>query len=105
MLIQFTISPPTQTHSYLVTTHRHSHDHDHKHPHADAKGELSSMTRVQRLAMFLEAHFGEVEFHQPDNEESDPEEKEAGEHSDEEPSLLVRLDEADARINLLSLVR
>jgi hypothetical protein len=60
------------------------------------------MTRVQRLAIFLEAHFGEVEFHQPD--ETGSEEREAGERSDEEPSLLVRLDEADARIDLMSLV-
>lgn len=63
------------------------------------------MTRVQRLAMFLEAHFGEVEFHQPDEEEAEGEgeEREQGERS-EEPSLLVRLDEADARIDLISLV-
>lgn len=92
-----------------VTAHKHTHSHDshlhkHKHPHANAEGELSSMTRVQRLAMFLEAHFGEVEFHQPDEEGSDSEEREAGERSDEEPSLLVRLDEADARIDLISLV-
>ncbi|KAL9708703.1 endoribonuclease ysh1 [Leucoagaricus gongylophorus] len=88
--------------SVKLTTH-HCSPHKRKHPHADAEGELSSMTRVQRLAMFLEAHFGEVEFHQPDDEECYPEEKEAGERSNEEPSLLVRLDEADARINLLSL--
>ncbi|KAJ3560193.1 hypothetical protein NP233_g10999 [Leucocoprinus birnbaumii] len=94
--------------SVKLTAHKHSHSHDshlhkHKHPHANAEGDLASMTRVQRLAMFLEAHFGEVEFHQPDEEGSDSEEKEAGERSDEEPSLLVRLDEADARIDLISL--
>ncbi|KAF5351858.1 hypothetical protein D9756_007708 [Leucocoprinus leucothites] len=93
--------------SVKLTAHKHSHGshlHKHEHPHANAEGELASMTRVQRLAMFLEAHFGEVEFHQPDEEGSDSEEKEAGERNDEEPSLLVRLDEADARIDLISLV-
>lgn len=50
--------------------------------------------------MFLEAHFGEVELHMP--EEAD--EPEQGEDS-HEPSLLVRLDEADALINLVSMVR
>lgn len=88
--------------SFTVTTHKH--EHLHKHPHANQEGDSASMTRVQRLAMFLEAHFGEVEFHQPDEEGSDAEEKEQGERSDEEPSLLVRLDEADARIDLISLV-
>lgn len=56
--------------------------------------------RIQRLAMFLEAHFGEVELHMPDDSEADPDQGDG----DNEPSLLVRLDEADARINLLSLV-
>lgn len=59
--------------------------------------------RIQRLAMFLEAHFGEVELHMPEAAEDD-QEQEQGE-DDHEPSLLVRLDEADARIHLLSLVR
>jgi hypothetical protein len=63
------------------------------------------MTRVQRLAMFLEAHFGEVEFHQPEEEGNRSADSEEGERSDdEEASLLVRLDEADARISLISLV-
>lgn len=50
--------------------------------------------------MFLEAHFGDVELHMP--EDDDEEEPEQGE--DQVPSLLVRLDEADARINLITLV-
>jgi cleavage and polyadenylation specificity factor subunit 3 len=49
--------------------------------------------------MFLEAHFGEVELHMPE-ETWEPEQ---GEDS-VEPSLLVRLDEADARISLISMV-
>ena len=70
--------------------------------------------------MFLEAHFGEVELHMPDEdaEEEEPkpqknedEEKNAEDGEDEEdtarreePALLVRLDEAFAQISLLSLV-
>ncbi|EGO00275.1 hypothetical protein SERLA73DRAFT_73000 [Serpula lacrymans var. lacrymans S7.3] len=76
-----------------------SQPHSHSHPHAESHGE-SSVTRIQRLAWFLEAHFGEVELHMPDEED---EGHEQGDDSNE-PSLLVRLDEADAQINLLSLV-
>lgn len=72
--------------------------------------------------MFLEAHFGEVELHMPDEdpEEEEPkpkkddddgEEKDAEDGEDEEdtarreePALLVSLDEAFAQISLLSLV-
>ncbi|KAH7916536.1 beta-lactamase-like protein [Hygrophoropsis aurantiaca] len=73
------------------------HVHPHTHPHADAHND-PSVTRVQRLAWFLEAHFGEVELHMPDGTD-DYEQGEAR----SEPSLLVRLDEADARINLVTL--
>ncbi|KAF9244893.1 Pre-mRNA 3'-end-processing endonuclease polyadenylation factor C-term-domain-containing protein [Melanogaster broomeanus] len=37
----------------------------HAHAHADSHSE-PSYTRIQRLAWFLEAHFGEVELHMPD---------------------------------------
>ena len=60
------------------------------------------MLRIQRLAMFLEAHFGEVELHMPDEE--DTQELEQGEDDQHDPSLIVRMDEADASINLLTLV-
>ncbi|KAJ7480173.1 beta-lactamase-like protein [Mycena galericulata] len=65
--------------SVKITTqpHTHSKSDSHCHPHAD------------RLAWFLEAHFGEKN-------------QEQGE-DDREPSLLVRLDEATAQINLVSL--
>ncbi|KAH6897627.1 mRNA 3'-end-processing protein YSH1 [Coprinopsis sp. MPI-PUGE-AT-0042] len=107
--------------SVKLTTGKHSHSHEHHaHPHADLEGEPSSVTRIQRLAMFLEAHFGEVELHMPDEdaEEEEPkpkkddedEEKDAEDGEDEEdtarreePALLVRLDEAFAQISLLSL--
>ncbi|OBZ68081.1 Endoribonuclease YSH1 [Grifola frondosa] len=90
--------------SVKLTTHPHSHVHshapEHPHPHSDTHGEDENpqMIRIQRLAWFLEAHFGEAELHMP--EETD--EPEQGEDS-HEPSLLVRLDEADALINLLSM--
>ena len=84
-----------------MTTHPHTHGHAYAHPHADTDRQLSEVTRIQRLAMFLEAHFGEVEFHMPEPSEEEPEQ---GEDSNE-ASLLVRLDESDARINLVSMVR
>lgn len=80
--------------------HEHSHPVSELHPHADPEGELSPVVRIQRLAMFLEAHFGEVELHMPDESTDEPEQGE----DDREPSLLVRLDDVDARINLHTLV-
>lgn len=58
------------------------------------------MLRIQRLGMFLEAHFGDVEYHMPDVDDHDMEQGEAG----GEPSFLIQMDGAEARINLLSLV-
>lgn len=49
--------------------------------------------------MFLEAHFGEVELHMP--AETDEHEQGEDAHS---PALLVRLDEADAVIDLVTMV-
>ncbi|KAH9839402.1 beta-lactamase-like protein [Rhodofomes roseus] len=85
----------TQPHS-----HSHSHAPEHPHPHADIEDESGPVTRIRRLAMFLEAHFGEVELHMP--EDADEHEHEQGEDSNE-AALLVRLDEADALINLVTL--
>lgn len=50
--------------------------------------------------MFLDAHFGDVELHMPEEAEDDAEQGE----DNHQPSLLVRLDEADARINLVTMV-
>ena len=50
--------------------------------------------------MFLEAHFGEVEYHMPD-EDTETEQEELVCH--DEPSFLIQLDDAEARINLLSM--
>jgi cleavage and polyadenylation specificity factor subunit 3 len=60
------------------------------------------MLRIQRLGMFLEAHFGEVEYHMPDKEMENEQE---GATPDGEPSFLIQLDDAEARIKLLSMVR
>ncbi|GLB45057.1 putative CPSF73-100_C [Lyophyllum shimeji] len=87
--------------SVKLTTQPHKHAHAHAptgtHPHAD--NEAAPFVRIQRLIMFLEAHFGKVELHMPDAAD---EERELGEDS-HDPWLIVRLDEADAQINLLSL--
>ncbi|KAJ7578455.1 beta-lactamase-like protein [Mycena floridula] len=85
--------------SVKLTSNSHSHStKGHAHPHADSfeDPDVAGRTRIRRLAMFLEAHFGDVELHMP-------EESEVQEEADNEPSLLVQLDEADARINLVSL--
>lgn len=63
--------------------------------------------RIQRLAMFLEAHFGEVELHMPDASEAEEEELAEDEDARErerEPSFLVSLDDTQARIGLITLV-
>ena len=87
-----------------MTTRPHSHSHDekkeHPHPHADQDGAAATTKQLRGLALFFEAHFGEVELHMP---EASNEELELGE-DDNEPSLLVTVDESIARINLVSMV-
>ncbi|KAJ7725841.1 beta-lactamase-like protein [Mycena maculata] len=78
--------------SVKVTAQRHSESHFH--PHADQQD-----TVVKRLAWFLEAHFGEVELHMPDQSDEESEKNEG----DLGPSILVRRDEATACIDLKSL--
>ena len=60
------------------------------------------MIRIQRLAMFLEAHFGDVELHMPETES-----KQSDDENDLQdiPGLLIRLDEAEAFIDLATMVR
>ena len=83
-----------------MTTHKHSHGHTHPHPHADVH-ENDLIVRIQRLAMFLEAYFGEVELHMPDIPTKIPE----GEEMEAEaPGLLIHLDESEAFINLSTMV-
>ncbi|KAG8213672.1 beta-lactamase-like protein [Butyriboletus roseoflavus] len=75
----------------------------HSHPHADSDSG-SSYTRIQRLAWFFEAHFGEVELHMPEETEQDELENEREGEATHDPALIVRVDDADAHINLVSLV-
>lgn len=77
----------------------HSHSHDEPHPHADDP-DNSTIVRIQRLAMFLEAHFGEVELHMPE------EPLVAGEDgvAEDAPGLLIALDDAEAFVNLATMV-
>ncbi|KAJ7879628.1 beta-lactamase-like protein [Mycena olivaceomarginata] len=79
--------------SVKLISHTHSHNHsssDHSHPHADCN---DVETRLKRLEWFIEAHFGEAEFHTPGGE--------PGENT--EPTFLVHLDGVVAEINLVSL--
>jgi cleavage and polyadenylation specificity factor subunit 3 len=81
---------------YLVTSHSHSHNH----VHADSEDEGAGMQRIQRVAMFLEAHFGDVELYIPDDGVPDAEEgaEELG------PTLAINLDDAEAVIHLETMV-
>ena len=84
-----------------VTTQSHSHTHHHHHPHAEVEDEAdASLKRIRNLTMFLAAHFGgdEVELYIPDKEEP-----ETGEERSD-PMIVIRLEEADAMINLVTLV-
>jgi len=75
-----------------------SHSSSHVHVHADAE-DGADMKRIQRIALFLEAHFGDVELHMPE----EPRTGETDGEIDDEPSFIIRLDDAEARINLISL--
>ena len=81
-----------------MTTNVHSHVHEHTHPHADSESDLE---RVQRLAMFLESHFGEVHMSVPEPEKGN---EEGQDEEAPEAVLLIRLDEADALVHLRSMV-
>lgn len=80
-----------------MTSHKHSHDEPHLH--ADGH-EDELMVRIQRLAMFLEAHFGEVELHMP---EDHPDSDEAN-AEDDAPGFLIQLDDTEAFIDLATMV-
>ncbi len=78
--------------------------HSHAHPHADADEE-PMIVRIQRLAMFLEAHFGDVELHLPEEPVSTgAAEEEEPEEAQNTPALIVHVDESDAIINLQTMV-
>jgi Pre-mRNA 3'-end-processing endonuclease polyadenylation factor C-term len=82
--------------------HDHSHSHDASHPHADLSADASepverAALRTQNIAEFLEAHFGSVEI-------AETEATEEGKIMFE-PSIVVRLDDLEARVGLIDLVR
>jgi cleavage and polyadenylation specificity factor subunit 3 len=87
--------------SVKLTSQQHSHTH---HPHSDHHEGDQSITRIQRIAWFLDAHFGDVELHMPEVGGEQDQDQEQGDKS--EPALIVRMDdsgEADAHINLVTL--
>lgn len=75
--------------------------------------------RYERLLSFLSSHFGEAMISIPEEEERSKPEKDTtmnGARSDtgsdkeqgelgEEPSIIVKVDEGEARVNLIDLVR
>ena len=81
-----------------MTSNAHNHAHEHIHPHAESENDLQ---RVQRLAMFLESHFGEVHMNVPEPEKGG---EDGQDEEVPEPVLLIRLDEADALVHLKSMV-
>jgi cleavage and polyadenylation specificity factor subunit 3 len=97
------VTPPVTS-----TSHSHSHSHapSHPHPHADIEDKTAENVRIRRLAMFLEAHFGDVELHMPEQPPTSPQDEHGeGDLANQEPALLVTLDDSEAVINLSSMVR
>lgn len=105
-----------------MTAQNHSHHHhrDHSHPHADPLDEEEErQMRYERLLSFLSSHFGEAMISIPEEEEGSKPEKDTtmnGARSDagsdkeqgelgEDPSIIVRVDEGEARVSLIDLVR
>lgn len=119
-----------------MTTSAHSHSHSHdRHPHTDLDASESGpdavlhagALRTEKIAKFLEAHFGEVEVVETreveigeatndeedtlmgESDETHPTEKEKQEGDKNllvfEPAIVVKLDDWEARVGLLDLVR
>lgn len=87
--------------SVKLTSQQHSHTH---HPHSDHHEGDQSITRIQRIAWFLDAHFGDVELHMP--EEGGEQDQDQDQSEKSQPALIVRMDdsgESDAYINLVTL--
>ena len=84
-----------------VTTHPHSHSPEERkiHPHGDQSGGAATTKQLRGLALFFEAHFGEVELHMPETNTEEPRTDEGA-----EPLLLVTVDDSIAEINLVSMV-
>ncbi|KAF9222508.1 Metallo-hydrolase/oxidoreductase [Gyrodon lividus] len=75
----------------------------HAHPHADSRTELPS-TRLQYIAWFLKAHFGEVELHMSGPSVQILREYDEGRNLSDAPVLVVHVDEEEVHVNPLTLV-
>ncbi|KAK1927405.1 putative cleavage and polyadenylation specificity factor [Papiliotrema laurentii] len=75
--------------------HPHSHSHSHSHSHAEPDGPADSLVSgddIERLRLFLTAHFGQVD--KPSNENDD---------SDDLLALEIKVDNLTARLDLISM--
>lgn len=79
--------------------HPHSHSHSHSHNHPDSTS-ASLSPEHQRIQIFLEAHFG------PLGPSSKKEDEDEGIYDEDEDlmTLIVELDGAKARVDLISMV-
>lgn len=75
--------------------------HQHHHPHATTVYEDFADLRIQRLAIFLESHFGDIELHST-VDETPVKQEETGHRLD--PHILIRVDGYEASIDLATLV-
>ncbi|KAG8900715.1 endoribonuclease ysh1, partial [Tulasnella sp. 417] len=113
--------------------HSHDHDeatsedvkpdvkHQHPHPHANKQSdhgyspEEAAVFRLERIIHFLEAHFGDVQMYEP-KPEPEPEVQPEGDvdmngedlaetpaPAPGEPAIIVKLDDNEARINLIRM--
>lgn len=73
----------------------------HSHAHADREDEeLMQQIRYERMAAFLEAHFGSAEIYLPEEDAKDVKMAD-GERDD--PAIVVRVDEHIAKVDLVDL--
>ena len=75
--------------------------HAHRHPHALGAEEDLTSSRIQRLSMFLQSHFGDVELYTDHKLDS------GSEHEEElssAPRLVINVDGTEASIDLFTLV-
>ncbi|WWD16619.1 endoribonuclease YSH1 [Kwoniella shandongensis] len=77
-----------------TTPHHHAHGHGHNHDHSESNGDGHIHSEFEKLAMFLEAHFGEV---------SGPNTSVPEGEEDDLLVMEVKVDNAIARIDLISM--
>ncbi|KAG8904376.1 endoribonuclease ysh1 [Tulasnella sp. 417] len=98
--------------------------HQHPHPHANKQSdhgyspEEAAVLRLERIIHFLEAHFGDVQMYEP-KPEPEPEVQPEGDvdmngedlaettapaPASGEPAIIVKLDDNEARINLIRML-